>query len=106
MSRLSAASLRINASLDLDTVLGEVIEGSRVLTGSHGGLITTVDDSVHPRGLVSTGWLAVDITTVLGPAPSLRSRGGRFSAWLGRRSARWRGCPHAIRFVALRRVKG
>ena len=56
MSRLSAASLRINASLDLDTVLGEVVEGARVLTGSHGGLITTVDDSGHPRGLVSSGF--------------------------------------------------
>ena len=56
MSRLSAASLRINASLDLDTVLGEVVEGARVLTGSDYGLITTVDDSGHPRGLVSSGF--------------------------------------------------
>ncbi len=40
MSRLSAAILRINASLNLDTVLGEVVEGARVLTGSQGGLIT------------------------------------------------------------------
>ena len=66
MSRLSAASLRINANLD--TVLGEVVKGARVLTGSHAGLITTVDDSGHPRGLVSSGRLAVDITTVLGPS--------------------------------------
>ena len=55
MSRLSAASLRINATLDLDTVLGEVVESARVLTGAHYGLITTVDDTGQPRGLVTSG---------------------------------------------------
>ena len=55
MARLSAASLRINATLDLDTVLGEVVESARVLTGARYGLITAVDDAGHPRDLVTSG---------------------------------------------------
>ena len=34
ISALSAASLRINASLDLETVLNEVVESARALTGA------------------------------------------------------------------------
>ena len=34
LSRLSEASLRINESLDLDTVLQEVVDSARALTGS------------------------------------------------------------------------
>ena len=42
-SRLNAAILRINASLDLDTVLGEVVDSARALTGARYGTLTTVD---------------------------------------------------------------
>ena len=51
ISRLSAASLRISASLDLDTVLSEVVESSRALTGARYGGIVTIGDSGLDRGL-------------------------------------------------------
>ena len=44
-SRLCAAILRIRASLDLNTVLEEIVESARALTGSRYGAITTTDDS-------------------------------------------------------------
>ena len=42
---LCGAILRINASLDLETVLQEVVDSARALTGAHYGLIATVDDA-------------------------------------------------------------
>ncbi len=45
LSRLSAASLRINESLDLDTALQAVMNGARSLTHAPYALITTLDDS-------------------------------------------------------------
>ena len=42
-SRLSSTVLRINSSLDLDTVLQEVVDSARALTGAAQGVITTVD---------------------------------------------------------------
>ena len=44
-SRLSAAILRISASLDPDTVLTEIVESARALTRARYGAITTIDDS-------------------------------------------------------------
>ena len=44
ISTLSAAILRISASLDLDTVLREVVDSARALTGARYGMITTVDE--------------------------------------------------------------
>ena len=41
ISALSAASLRVGASLDLDTVLHEVVESARALTGARYGAIAT-----------------------------------------------------------------
>ena len=55
ISVLSAASLRISASLDLDTVLHEVVESARALTGSGYGLIITLDDAGQPQDFVSAG---------------------------------------------------
>ena len=49
ISRLSAASLRISASLDLSTVLEEVLNSACELTGAQYGVITTMDDSGRPR---------------------------------------------------------
>ena len=42
-TRLSGTVLRGNSSLDLDTVLREVIDSARALTGASQGVITTVD---------------------------------------------------------------
>ena len=51
LSRLSAAVLRISSSLDLDTVLREVVESARALTGARYGVICppTSGHSVSPR---------------------------------------------------------
>ena len=53
LSRLSQASLRINESLDLDTVLQEVVDSARSLTGARYGGITTLDESGRLQDVVS-----------------------------------------------------
>ena len=45
ISNLSAAVLRISASLDVDTVLKEIAENARALTGARGAVITSFDDA-------------------------------------------------------------
>ena len=56
ISRLAAASLRISASLDLDTVLREVVESARELTGARYGAIATIDEDGNPRDFVTSGF--------------------------------------------------
>ena len=56
VARLSGAILRISASLDLDTVLQEVIDGARALTGARLGLIVTVDAVGHVEDFVTSGF--------------------------------------------------
>ena len=53
---LSAAFLRTSASLDLDTVLGEVVESARALTGARWGVIATVDEAGAPGDAVFSGF--------------------------------------------------
>ena len=55
ISRLSAAVLRISASLDVNTVLREVVESARALTGARYGAITTIDDAGLPQEFVTAG---------------------------------------------------
>ena len=55
ISKLSAASLRISSSLDLNTVLREVVESARELTGARYGAITILDDSRQPQDFVLSG---------------------------------------------------
>jgi len=57
-SSLSAAILRISASLDPATVLREVVESARALTGARYGIITTVDGSGRPTAFVTSGFTA------------------------------------------------
>ena len=52
---LAAAILRIGASLDLDTVLKDVVESARALTGAAYGVIATVDEAGQPRDFVTSG---------------------------------------------------
>ena len=52
LSRLSEASLRINESLDLDTVLQEILDSARSLTDARCGVIVSLDD----KGQVRTFW--------------------------------------------------
>ncbi len=47
---LSAAILRISATLDLDTVLAEVVESTRALTGARYGILSAVDVAGVPAG--------------------------------------------------------
>ena len=55
VSRLSAATLRINESLDFDTVLQEVVGSARVLTASRYGVITILNPSNKPPDYVTSG---------------------------------------------------
>ena len=54
-SALIDAVLRINASLDFDTVLGEVVESARALTGARYGFIVTLDEAGATMGFVFSG---------------------------------------------------
>ena len=56
ISRLSAAILRISASLDLNTVLHEIVDSARALTGAGYGVITTIDDSRQLQDFVTSGF--------------------------------------------------
>ena len=58
LSALSAASLRISASLDLETVLREVVESARSLTGARFGAIATIDEAGAPQDFVTSGFTA------------------------------------------------
>ena len=55
LSRLSQASLRINESLDFDTVLQEVVDSARDLTGSRYGAITVPGDAGQRPGFIVSG---------------------------------------------------
>jgi len=56
VARLSDAVLRISASLDLDTVLQEVVDSARTLTGARVGVIVTVDDAGRVEEFVTSGF--------------------------------------------------
>ncbi|MCY3845380.1 MAG: response regulator [Acidobacteria bacterium] len=55
ISTLSAAILRINATLDLDTVLAEAVESARGLTGASRGAVVIVDAAGAPEDYVLSG---------------------------------------------------
>ena len=55
LSTLSKALLRFSVSLDLETVLREVVGGARVLTDARYGCIVTVDDAGTPDAFVTSG---------------------------------------------------
>ncbi len=58
LSRLSQASLRINESLDFDTVLQGVLDSACSLTGARYGVITLLDDSGRIEDFVTSGLTA------------------------------------------------
>ena len=55
ISQLSAASLRISASLDVNTVLRGVVQSARSLTRSRFGAIVTIDGSGQIQEFVTSG---------------------------------------------------
>ena len=56
IAQLSAASLRIGSTLDLDTVLGEIAASARALTGARYAAIATIDDAGAPQDFVTSGF--------------------------------------------------
>ncbi|MXX89034.1 MAG: GAF domain-containing protein [Boseongicola sp. SB0677_bin_26] len=56
IATLNATILRTNASLDLDTVLEEVVESARALTGARWGVIATVDEAGAPLDCAFSGF--------------------------------------------------
>ncbi len=56
ISQLSAAILRISASLDLATVLQEVVDSARALTRASYGVIVTIDETGEVRDFVTSGF--------------------------------------------------
>ena len=55
LSRLSEASLRINESLDFDTVLQDVVDSARDLTGSRYGAITVLGEAGQAPDFIVSG---------------------------------------------------
>ncbi|MCE2405559.1 MAG: response regulator [Dehalococcoidia bacterium] len=55
LNRLSEASLRINESLDLDTVVQDALDSARSLTDARYGVITLLDDSGEVQDLLASG---------------------------------------------------
>ena len=55
IAKLNAAILRINASLDLETVLNEVVDSARQLTGARYGMIATVDEAGGIETFIALG---------------------------------------------------
>ena len=55
LSRLSEASLRINESLDFDTVLQGVLDSACSLTGAHYGVLTLLDELGQVQNFLSSG---------------------------------------------------
>ena len=55
LSLLSQASLRINETLDFDTVLQEVVDSARALTGSRYGAITVLGDTGQLSDFIVSG---------------------------------------------------
>ena len=55
LSRLSEASLRINESLDFDTVLQEAVDGARALTASRYGAITVLGEAGQTPEFIVSG---------------------------------------------------
>ena len=56
LSRLSAAILRVSSSLDLDTVLQEIVDSARTLTGARYGVMATVDEAGQIDAFVASGF--------------------------------------------------
>ena len=56
ISALSAAVLRMSASLDVTTVLQEAADSARALTAARYGIITTIDEAGEVREFVTSGF--------------------------------------------------
>ena len=66
LSRMSEAGLRINESLDFDTVLQEVLDSARALTQANYGVITLLDESGRVQDYLSSGLTSEEAEGVWG----------------------------------------
>ena len=66
--KLSEASIRINESLDLDTILQGILDSARSLTDARYGVITTLDDAGQVEDFLTSG-LTTDDIQQLGEMP-------------------------------------
>ena len=64
LSRLSQASLRINETLDFDTVLQEVLDSARSLTSARYGVMTLLDDSGQVQDFLSSGMTQEEVRSL------------------------------------------
>ena len=67
--RLSSTVLRINSSLDLDTVLQEVVDSARALTGAAQGVITTVEAGGGLADFVTPGLSDEEVEALVETSP-------------------------------------
>ena len=72
LSGLSAAILRISRSLDVDTVLREVVDSARALTCARCGIITTIDEAGQPQEFVISGLTPDEERMAMEWPPALR----------------------------------
>ncbi|MCY4620160.1 MAG: response regulator [Chloroflexi bacterium] len=72
LSRLSAASLRINDSLDFDHVLQGVLESARSLTGANFSIIVMFDDQLQIEDWLITGLTPEQTRGLLGLPDGIR----------------------------------
>ena len=68
LTKLSEASIRINESLDLDTILKGILDSARSLTDARYGVITTLDDAGQVEDFLTSG-LTTDDIQQLGEMP-------------------------------------
>ena len=72
LSTLSAAVLRVNSSLDLDTVLREILTSTRDLAGARYGVITSIDETGQPQDYVTSGFSPDEERQLMEWPPGLR----------------------------------
>ncbi len=72
LSRLSMASVRINESLDMGTVLQGALDSARSLTGARYGVITLLDDSGQVQDFLSSGMTADEANQLWGVPDGLK----------------------------------
>ena len=70
LTKLSAASLRINESLDLDTVLQEILDSARLLTDARYGVIVSLDEKGQVEDFLFSG-LTVEESQQLAELPEV-----------------------------------
>ena len=69
MTQLCAATLSINESLDIETVLQGVVDSARALTGSKYGVLTTLKESDLPQDFVTSGMSEEHHRVIDNPTP-------------------------------------